>query len=919
MKNVIERGFIKPVESLPKACAKWFVEKFADRLERRPASFEKILVLTPTRNAAKNFKNAVFAECLSRGIEAISQLHVGTLEDELARNGIDRDEPQSTLARAIWTDILDSRELSAFASLFPAETPKREDFANVCRQLMFLQNALAENMLTISDAAKKLADTPDAARWNELAALEKIFAERVSARGETPHAKSLKNAVERTANAGWETIVVAGNPDISPTLKSLLDTFAGRSIIAVVGDGETLFDTYGAPKTPEYRDKNLALEDGAIRVYQSVAAEARAVAELARKYGDKVYDTLAIACEQNNSADTFKTALAEAEVNAVKLDAESMANTAVGDLLGGIAAFSADASYANFLNLLRNPFALETLAKKAERTPEEILAAADTLKSETACADVEQARSALLARLYANSPDGDTLKFAKIKFMRGVFDFVSETLEIGGGNATEKIGNAVATFVGDAETDEHNARALEVLKETLAEISDAEKSENMEFSPDEIFGIAAEHLAAATDTETLDDKRLPLQDWMEIFWSPAKHIALCDMNDGIVPLASSDGIFLNDAVRVKLGMRNRQLRRARDAYMLDALVQSRAASGGAVSVCVPQTDGKGEPLAPSRILFQTPQLPARVKMLFAAVKQPDKPSKPMPEWKLRVPNKRFEGGYSHTKFAAYLKSPWDFYLKFVLGMEKVDAQKSELDAMQFGTLFHKAFFKFAKSDAADSASPKEIRNTLLDAFDETAIDAFGRHPRAQVRIQLENLRNRLSACADIQAKHREAGWRITAAEKSFATEICGERFSGTFDRIDENENDGSLLVLDYKTFDKCGVGIARNKHFREKRDGTMEWESLQLPLYTRTLRGEHPNAKISAAFFVAPKDTASTQIDFWDDVADFETPALEKAEEIIAAIRAGNFAPDKPPKNPEFDDVFNADTETLKNMLEFER
>ena len=84
MKNVIERYFIKPVESLPKACAKWFVEKFADRLERRPASFEKILVLTPTRNAAKNFKNAVFAECLSRGVDAISQLRAGTLEDELA-------------------------------------------------------------------------------------------------------------------------------------------------------------------------------------------------------------------------------------------------------------------------------------------------------------------------------------------------------------------------------------------------------------------------------------------------------------------------------------------------------------------------------------------------------------------------------------------------------------------------------------------------------------------------------------------------------------------------------------------------------------------------------------------------------------------------------------------------------------------
>lgn len=323
-------------------------------------------------------------------------------------------------------------------------------------------------------------------------------------------------------------------------------------------------------------------------------------------------------------------------------------------------------------------------------------------------------------------------------------------------------------------------------------------------------------------------------------------------------------------------MRNRQLRRARDAYMLDALVQSRAGVGGAVSVCVPQTDGRGEPLAPSRILFQTPQLPARVKMLFAAVKQSDKPSKPAPEWKLRVPNKRFEGGYSHTKFAAYMKSPWEFYLSYVLKMEKVDAQKSELDAAQFGTLFHKAFFKFAKSAAADSANADEIRRALLDAFDETAIDAFGRRPRAQVRIQLENLRNRLSACAEIQARHRAAGWRITAAEKPFATEISGEKFSGTFDRIDENESDGSLLVLDYKTYDKCRRGVARDSHLKMKTDGAIEWESLQLPLYARALREERPDTKISAAFFVAPKDTASTQVDFWDNVADFETPGARK-------------------------------------------
>ena len=129
----------------------------------------------------------------------------------------------------------------------------------------------------------------------------------------------------------------------------------------------------------------------------------------------------------------------------------------------------------------------------------------------------------------------------------------------------------------------------------------------------------------------------------------------------------------------------------------------------------------------------------------------------------------------------------------------------------------------------------------------------------------------------MQAQHRALGWKISAAEKRFETEICGKPFTGIFDRIDVNENDGSVLVLDYKTYDKTAKSITKAKHVRERRDGSLEWDNLQMPLYFAIAKKMFAGKKISCGFFVAPKDTESTAIDIWDGIENYEQSALEKA------------------------------------------
>lgn len=90
----------------------------------------------------------------------------------------------------------------------------------------------------------------------------------------------------------------------------------------------------------------------------------------------------------------------------------------------------------------------------------------------------------------------------------------------------------------------------------------------------------------------------------------------------------------------------------------------------------------------------------------------------------------------------------------------------------------------------DSADPAEIFEFLSPRLDSLALAEFGSRPRAQVRMQLENLRARLRRAAEVQAARRADGWRITDTEREFSFSEGGFEFAGRIDRIDARESGG---------------------------------------------------------------------------------------------------------------------------------
>jgi ATP-dependent helicase/nuclease subunit B len=283
------------------------------------------------------------------------------------------------------------------------------------------------------------------------------------------------------------------------------------------------------------------------------------------------------------------------------------------------------------------------------------------------------------------------------------------------------------------------------------------------------------------------------------------------------------------------------------------------------------------------------------------------------------------GRLSVTAFREYLKCPFRFYLSRVLGMRTVDAEKTELDARDFGDLCHGALEAMGRELALrDCTEARTLREFLLTELDRIVRLRFGAQLSLPLIVQVESARQRLARAAEIQARERADGWVIERAEWRFPETpprtLGGLIVRGKIDRIDRHEGSGAWRVLDYKTSD--GATPPRDAHCRRARrnrsddqvpaiarfaiDGVEHvWIDLQLPLYLWALGQENaigqPGAGATCGYFHLPKAVGETGVSVWNDYSGaWHDAALRCAEAVAEAIRAERFWP--PAERVEHDD-----------------
>lgn len=917
---MIERAFVCPNDKICLVAAKWFAAFFGNGGR---SDFSDTMCVVPTRSAGR-----LFAEGLEKFLgEAAALPRITTLEDAMARVAAKTGFPEldARAEAAVWLKVLP--RLSE--TLFPAEARTGAGRLESLASFREVAAALAENGMSFADARDKavsFADGDEGApfervRWSAYADAERLINAEARSAGFITHRAAFLEAQRNPVEDGIKTLVYFGSFDISPVAEKFMTAYdnAGVGVVSVVfapEEDKNLFDAFGRPKDGIYGGGESPVPLGNIRPVADCREQADYLRALAKAYGTEgSRAVLGIACDCRGGQKLITNALLREGVRAEVPEPETLSKTSIASFAEALGAFCDGFAWRTFASLLENAVVLKLAEKYALGGEGKLFAEADEISKEFIPYSIDGALEGAEKLFGAESAIHAVARF---------FKPLETGLARGGAKLLlDVMGKILDTFLPDAPAAEK--RAAQVLLETLGGAVEAEGKFGVDFEVAELFGLVKSALSqmakSAAETSGKPARDVDLQDWVEIFWSAKAHIVLCDFNDGIVPMPNSASAAVSDTLRAKFGMRTQRARCARDSAMLKALALSRR--GYRLDVIVPKTDFSGNPVPPSRTLLRSADCAKFVKKLFFNPSAQRGRAPFSAPWSLDFGRHGAPQKYSASALNAYLKSPFVYFVKYVLRAESREAFKADMDALQTGLLFHEIMEAFGKSQVAASADGAEIAEFLDARLKATAAEHFGNSPRAQVRFQLDSLRIRLAFAARIQAAHRAQGWRIKPdfCERNFSFDFCGKTICGKIDRVDENENTGELFVLDYKTFDKASSGCAREEHIG-KSGGAKEtqWRNFQLPIYMMALPSVGLGARRArCGYFCAPKDSADARIDEWADVAAFLDGARAEMERVIELIEGGEFGVGEKALPPDLDGVFNMDSRRLAECVRFGR
>ncbi len=440
---------------------------------------------------------------------------------------------------------------------------------------------------------------------------------------------------------------------------------------------------------------------------------------------------------------------------------------------------------------------------------------------------------------------------------------------------------------------------LQVAAEQLPQVDFAEAVSLL------IGKLASERVPAAAGRAAVE-----LVGFLEMPWDDAPHAVLTDLNEGHLPAGRMDDAFLPDGLRAGLGMPDGRRRLARDGFLLSLVLRSRRS----VKLLACRESAAGDPRVPSRLLLTGSEI-ERARRLAAfytddPAPETDAAGAPL----LLTPGKSSEflippplidapslDRLRVTAFRDYLSCPYRFYLRHVQRLDTLDDRAVELTGAAYGNLTHDVLQAFGQSDVAAATDAQTIALFLNDTLSSQVLQRYGRHARPAVRVQIEQLRERLDVFADRQAALTREGWRIRGdlVEKLGETqiEIDGRPFviTGQIDRVDEHPQHG-VRLLDYKSSE---AGDDPDK--KHRRGG--RWVDLQLPLYLSLVRPWGIEAA-ELGYFNLPKDAADAGVKPAGWSAEELKEAMSVRDQVIRRVREGIFWPPSE-QVPSWSDAFS--------------
>ncbi len=897
-----------------------------------PVDLEKQLIVVPTRQAGRRLREALALHAAEHNTALLSPRVVTPAfflrsEHESARAA------NQTEVTAVWTDVLMKADLTHYSEFFPAQAVDRSFTwaMHTGGLLQRLRDTLTDSGLRIADVVDRFSSIlEEQGRWEDMARLEAAYLSRLDDLGlHDPCEMMIRRAEEPELPDGVERIVVAAVPDPTPlTIQALEHLGVQVAVDILVHAPESMadcFDEWGRPVTDEWNQSTISIPDAQnnLALTGSPAGQSRKVIQIMAEESNRFGPAdVAIGVPNSDVTPILMADLADRDLVAFDPAGQSLAEHPLCRLLESFHALITDRTYASFSRFLRHADVLTFLERKHNLSPRWLLHELDEFQNTHLPLAVEDIVYHALRRGPGRQEDHQTFGSLPkaVTFVQQQMDrFRNEDIDSAVRSLLQTI-YEVRTLRPDDPQDEEFIAASGLIDTALRELA-SEVIGRLDIGKENALGILLQRLAAQRYYIERKGATIDLEGWLELPWNGARLLLVTSMNEGFVPEGQLSDVFLPDTLRKQLNLRCDADRLARDAYLMQALIESRRQEGR-VCFMVSKTGASRDPLKPSRLLFRCSddELIQRARQLFWDPGDQQDSYPPTISFRLRASppaDVRAEriapARLSVTKLKDYLTCPFRFYLKNILGMEELDDEKAEMDALDFGSLVHDVLATMARNAQMSRCDDTlKLSDFLCSQAENWAAERFGRPLPLQIRIQLDAARQRLRAAARVQAGLVKDGWQIVDSEVRAEAELAGIDIGGRIDRIDRHTETGRLRILDYKTSDKPQK--PEEAHLGSPGDEVADymlvdvngkrkrWTDLQLPLYRILLPGEeHKGKDVELGYFNLPGATDATGVAIWNDLdGHLVESARACAGHIIEDIRNRRFWP--PVERVQYDD-----------------
>jgi ATP-dependent helicase/nuclease subunit B len=910
-----------------------------------------VLVMVPSADSGRRLKEelAKMAFKKGKGLLLPSILTPAVLWENCC-GGIKASKPSEAFIINGWINVLrkfNTSDLDTLFKNFGEYSQNTEWLIAVARTIQSLRITLANGGKSIQDVPEMILNHyggygEEITRWEILAKLEKSYFEILKDSGFSDPCKIMLEVSENPALPdGINAIIFAATPDPIPLAikiaKKVLDKVAITVLVYAPQNMKASFDEWGIPLKEHWNTQSTYLDYGdekdIIFVERPIDAAEKIEEILASRASSKMdVQDIAFGVPDRELIPFLTDKLSERGVISFDPSNQPLWKNAMGRLAFEILQFFRWQRIDDFARLVRNIFVIEWMKGKFSISSGSISGVLDCIRDKHFPVDFDSLKAIIEA--HSNSCNCCDAKGYLDKFKTILQEISAYLPNRQANNFIVQYRSFFSSIIrengvgGIINTEDE--KVVEKISEILNDIEDVGLDNNavVAFLEALLKSVTFEPAPPSDEKKEVKD----LYGWLELAWVEEPILIIGGINEGIVPENIIEHSFLPDFLRAQLGLQSNDTRFARDAYLLYSMLKARKNSGKVILIAM-RTSQNTEPRMPARLLFlegDDKKFIARVKRFFKE-SIPSSSELPMEvDFKIN-PSVTFEkeieekNEFSVSELKAYLKCPFSYFLEHVIRAETVDYEKCEMEAKDFGLLIHKILAKLK-----DTNDVKVLEERLENEFNPL----YGKTPSVPLLYQKQVALKMIRKVCQLQEDFVKAGWKVLETEfaGSLIVSDSGYQINCRIDRIDYNEQENAVRIIDYKVSDDDKKQNPFNVHLtqqkKEKEEGseykyTLEnyrWGDLQLPLYASLVIGllqqkkilpslddyKRTRLRIETGYILLTIDVSSIKWSCWKEPPAFKRDpklpdgvirdeilmaALKSATSIISKIKTHRFLP----------------------------